>query len=345
MWIQSLEVHNAHVFCSRPYLGKGTYAERQLWYLHDEFGASPRALAEYAADPGTYETRLHKEIEKMTAESLPKIFRDPGAYQPSHYIVTIQPSPTNRGRTANRIASRRVFEILWEKHICSRINLMQDFHDLFVASPITATSAGWVFELRMHQLLRKAQTLQLFPVRGRCANADFVYKDYTASKKKINPTDIQLVDSEEHDLAKGVELEEGRYYRPKAITFSAIDSLLLIHPPGEPSPILLMFRVTRNKQTRDAKLLSGLRKIDELNLPSDVRKYYIMITPKGIWPKISVPINYFDGGQDEGEDEDEEEDEGEEEEDEEMDQDVEMPPDDQFQVLHYPVRLDELFAR
>ena len=283
----------------------------------------------------------------MNAESLPQIFRDPGSFQPSHYIVTIQPSPTNRGRTQNKIVSRRVFEILWEKHIYSRINVMQDFHDLFVASPITATSAGWVFELRMHQLLRKARTVQLFPIRGHRADVNFIYQDYTASKKKIDPTDLQLVDSEEHDIAKGAKLKMGHYYRPKAVNFPAIDSLLLIHPLGEPSPILLMFQVTLNKKTHDAKL-SGLRKIDELDLPSDVRKYYIAVTPEGIWPKITVPISYLDGGQAEGEDEDEdeEEDEGEdEEEDEEMDQDVDVSPGRQFQVFNYPVRLDELFAR
>jgi len=38
----------------------------------------------------------------------------------------------------------------------------------------------------------------------------------------------------------------GHYYRLPAANFPTIDSLFLIHPTGEPSPILPMFQITRN---------------------------------------------------------------------------------------------------
>lgn len=304
-------------------------------------------MAEYAAIPHVYEEILRERIAHIDTSKLPQIFRDPGSYEDSQYIVTVSPSRATYGVSEKNITSRYVFELLWEKHIYHRIDLMLEFHYLFLNSPAAAIAVEWLFELRMHQLLRRQQHIRVFPIRGRRVKANFVYDDYTSAKN--NPTELQLADSTDLDLVEKAKLEKGHYYRPISTNFPGIDSLLLIHPPGELTPILLMFRFTRNEIELDAKL-RGLGKIDELGLPSDTRRYYIVVIPEGIHPKITIRTSYFKEGQDKDTDEgeDEEMDEGDEEmnegEDEEMGQELEVPPDDGFLVFHYPVRLDKLFV-
>jgi len=80
---------------------------------------------------------------------------------------------------------------------------------------------------------------------------------------------------------------------------------------------LLMLQFTRNKTTHDAKA-DGLHRIDKYVLPQNTQKYYVVVTPEGIWPKVTVPLGYFGA-------------EG-----------VESP-DTEFPVLHYPVSRRELF--
>jgi len=219
------------------------------------------------------------------------MFRDPGSSEVSHYIITIQPSRTSRRVDEKRFASRRVFDMVWEKHLSRRLNLMEEFHSLFLASPIAATSAGWVFEHRMHQLLATGGTFQLFPIRCHLANTNVIYTDYAASIAKRDQIEVQWSRSEEHPLVKKAKLKAGYYYRPEASNFPTFDSFRLIKPPNE-SPILLAFQITRNKKAHDAKLV-GLRRIAELVLPKDTRSYLVVVTPQAIRPKIMVPMEHF----------------------------------------------------
>ena len=40
-------------------------------------------------------------------------------------------------------------------------------------------------------------------------------------------------------------------------------------------------------------IMEGLHNIDELDLPSEVRRYHVVVTPKDISPKITAPLEYF----------------------------------------------------
>ena len=126
------------------------------------------------------------------------------------------------------------------------------FYKSFGSHPNTSSSAGWIFESRMHGLLGEGNPIPLFRIKGHRAKVNFIYDDYTASKKK-NPTSFWLPKSEEHALERAVEeeipLSANQYYHPVAPNFRTIDSLLSVHPTGDPSPTLLLFQITRNKQT------------------------------------------------------------------------------------------------
>jgi len=115
--------------------------------------------------------------------------------------MTIEPSPVGRYAYVMDIASRRVFEILWEK--CMVTN-KEHFYDLFWAS------AGLVFKHRMHQSLTRQQTIKLFPMHSYSdpAEANFIYETYA----RLDPMSLWLPKSTEHRLVEGAQLEPNIYY-------------------------------------------------------------------------------------------------------------------------------------
>jgi len=90
---------------------------------------------------------------------------------------------------------------------------------------------------------------------------NLTYDNYAASGRQEKP---QLAESEQHPLPEGGALEEGRYCRPKSADFPGIDSLLLVHLPGELLSIL-MFQITWD-QGEHGMNADSLRKIDDLEL-------------------------------------------------------------------------------
>ena len=62
----SVGIHNNHVFCSRSFLGNAApHTERRLWYLFNEYGATPRTLANYADTPAQYEDEVTAQVDSM----------------------------------------------------------------------------------------------------------------------------------------------------------------------------------------------------------------------------------------------------------------------------------------
>jgi len=246
----------------------------------------------------------------------------PECQDSSHLITTIEPSPISRSDCEKTVASQGVLELLWNTHLKDQVSEMKRFYDLFRSSPVSASAAGWVFELRMHQLLRQGNSIQLFPVgrRGSASKLNYFYCNYTASEQGKDQKVFQLSASEEHLLNEEVQLRVGHYYRPQTSNFPTIDSLFLVHPPGGPSPILLMFQMTRNKKEHDVNE-GGLCRIEAMDLPRNTRKYYVLVTPRDIQPKIKAPKVYLKAGR------------------------KSRKFDKDFQVFHLPVDPDTLFSR
>jgi hypothetical protein len=101
-----------------------------VWYLYKEFGASPKALAQYSRNPGLYEQVVLNEINKLNPAYLAHAFRDPGAYELFDYIMTIEPSLVGRHTYVTDVASQRVFKILWEKCVQPWASNEKSFYDL-----------------------------------------------------------------------------------------------------------------------------------------------------------------------------------------------------------------------
>jgi len=79
-------------------------------------------------------------------------------------------------------------------------------------------------------------------------------------------------------------------------SFPTFDSLCLIHPPREPSPILFVFWIIQSKREHDVKLCDFCS-VDQLNIPLNTCRYYVVVTPEHVWLRIMVPVEYFKAGE------------------------------------------------
>ena len=222
----------------------------------------------------------------------------------------MDPSPDSRQRCEKTIASRRVLKLLWDKHLAIQAG-GRHVYNLLMGSAAPANAVGWLSELEMHCMLRRRQTLRLFPIRGRHVDTITHYDDYSASEGG-DAIELQLPESDEFGLEAAEEsLLVGRYYRPGAQNFAMADSLFLI--PTDSQPILLVFHIARNKKEHHVNI-SSLEEIRRL--APGVLVYYVIITSEGLTPTVMILKAYFS--------------------------DPETPPDMVFRVFHLPIA-DEVF--
>ncbi|KAH9983713.1 hypothetical protein BJV74DRAFT_597753 [Russula compacta] len=210
----------------------------------------------------------------------------------SYDVTRIEPSHTSRGIAQKTIASRFVFELLWDKCIKDQVSEMQALYGLFTSSPITAPALGWLFEFRMHQLLRDGLRHSKFPspsllswVRGHTLRQLFHLSPQSKLKTTYLVAPINRTFLETRD-----EFTTGSYYCPSDLNLTAVDSLILIHSPGEPSPVLLMFQMMHTSDQHSVDP-SSLIAVNRLQVPRNTRKWYVVVTPLDIEPKIAVPTH------------------------------------------------------
>ena len=202
------------LFCSHPFLrsADGPCTPHQLWYLYNAYGASIQALYMHARHPKRYEALLLQQVQEISPEALQYAFQSPDSDRSSDLIAVIEPLPSSRRNCKKRVASQPVFRMLWERHIKHRVSDMHFYYDLFRDSSTTAPTAGWIFQLQVHELLRRGGPIQLFPIRGHRAAANFVYNDYTTSKEGRDQRDLRLLGSGEDLLVKGDQFCVGQYF-------------------------------------------------------------------------------------------------------------------------------------
>ena len=281
-------VHNTDAFCSRPFFHSCPPKESQIQYLYNTYRASPRELVHFAHRPGEYKALVTQQVQQIKPGTLPFAFQSPDLEETYDLITRMEPSPTSRSVHEKTIASRGVFELLWERYLQNRIADMKRCYDAFKDNPVTAPAAGWTFEFRMHQLLRRGYPLKLFPLGlGKEEKKFDIYDNGRTSHKRGSSKNLQLAVSQEHHPTKGDRLQISHYYRPVSPSFPTIDSLVLVHPFGKLSPILLTFQMTRDEEHRVNE--EGLRRIRELVFPPGTRRYHVVVTPRGMEPRVRVP--------------------------------------------------------
>jgi hypothetical protein len=208
--------------------------------------------------------------------------------------MRIEPSDS-RFKPSKKIASSFAFNLLWNKHLRSHVSFTAHFNDLVSEGVLgTASTAGWIFEFRMHQLLTQGYPMSLFPIgcTGSTSTKFDIYDNYTNSHNERDAEHFHLAALQEEALDEGIEMKVNHYYRRIATNFPSINSVLLVHPANSLS-ILLMFQITRRKDEYDAKE-DGLNQVDGLRVPPGTRKYLVVVTPSGGEPKIQSPKGRFE---------------------------------------------------
>ena len=292
-----VHMHSAHTFGSRPVLGiseGGPYDEQDSGlFLFDMYDATPRELSMFSHRPNAYHDAVVRQVKEMTLPAIQTALGFESVDHASQYVIRIEPSPQSRGIYEKTIASKYVFQLLWDKYTKDKASETQAFYDLFTGGPIMASVAGWIFEFRMHQLLRSGHIIQLFPILPKSdGSVNIHYADYTSSLLEQGSVHLRLPTSAEYPLRREMELTAGRYYHPPNLNFPTVDSVFFIHSPDEPLPILLIFHMT---QTNDEHLvnLNDLIAVDGLQVPPNTRKWYVVVTPFDRGPHITVPRKYF----------------------------------------------------
>jgi hypothetical protein len=234
----------------------------------------------YVSDQAAYQKLVLKGISGMDSNNLLHAFQSPRSNSTSHYVLITEPT-SDRGAFRKRVASRRVFELLWKKRLAHLTFDMGYFYHWFRASPITAASAGLVFEFRMRQLLMEQRTIQVFPIiQSTPEPANYVYEHYPGK----NPVDLQMARTEKHR-----SVANHRYY----LRSTAIDPLFLIYPPDDLPPILLVFEATQNAEDRDAGE-DGFRRVDGSTLDPNLHRYYVVVALENTRPRVTVPKEYHE---------------------------------------------------
>lgn len=232
--------------------------------------------------------RIGRTVNQLKPRKLRNIFDNPDSTDAPCDLILTEPSSTRRS-PVKRIASRHIFELIWERSLHQQVVGMKYFYNLFRPNEVTAVSAGWIFEYRMHDLLRTKQAIRLSPIaQARPGPVNFIHKEYTEDKSVTT----ELASSAEYLLVEADDLLENHYYRPEASNFPAADSFILIRPSHDSDPILLIFQMTLNTKSHDVNE-AGLRRIHNFKLPAGTRMYYVVITPEGVKPKITIPKEYF----------------------------------------------------
>jgi len=266
---------------------KGPLEDDEVTRLFEMYGASPRDLAINGHDPMSLHIRIDSQVKEMNLRAIKDALSSSDIDNSSHFVTRIEPSYGVRAIPRKTLSCRFAFQLLWDKYMKDQASEMEYFYHLFSNNSITASAGGWVLEFRMHQLIRDGRTIHVFPIGGHHANINTIYDHYPPSFD-VGAKALVLPVSEEHSLLPNMTLTIGNYYRPLNPNFPTIDSLFLVEPPGEPSPILLMFQVTQNRVSHDVKP-RGLAAVEGLGLPPNTRKWLVVVTPFNIEPKIVVP--------------------------------------------------------
>ena len=162
----------------------------------------------------------------------------------SHKIMVTESSSAGRD-TFQRIASRRIFELVWKMQLKHRVYEMGNFYDMFQASSTTAAGAGWLFlfKSQMQLLLRMSQTVRLFPIaQDTPGPTNFIYNGYPGT----HPINFELAALDECPSGQRDAFYANRFHRPTSTNYQrpAADPRLLIQPDDSKPPILLMFQMT-----------------------------------------------------------------------------------------------------
>jgi hypothetical protein len=250
-------------------------------HLHEEFGASLGDLVLYAGRRNGYQHEICGEIGTIKREHFEHLEAH-GSYKFIFTFIT-EPSSDDLSIPVTRIASRCVLEVLRGRRMWHWVQSLARIYNLFNGDPATAAATGWIFEPRIRHLFQRRRKIQLYRIRGRHAEMNLTYDDYTASAERDKVMDLRLSQSERHDVIETAQFQEGQYYRSLSDNFPG--DLLLLQTSKE-QPIFLAFKILHAAHEHEANV-NGLRTIDVMEFAPDTRRYHVVLTPENVELRIT----------------------------------------------------------
>lgn len=280
-------------FCSRFLVESVPPSEKGLWYLHFTYGASPGNLFLFADRPHRYDKVVISEINKLSPSDFTKLVRSvDNATDGSHYLISTGPLSSDRTMSERKVASSYILGECCKKIFGDRVEEIKKLYDTLRNEPTTSTTARMIFQYRAHQFLQMGRVLEFLPLLGRNSpeGEGIIYEDYASR----NPKHASLPKLKERVVTDetGTRLGYDTYYRPQSNSFPTIDSWVLVQHHPHDTPTFLTFQITTDMEQHEVKR-SGLDKVDKLDIPFGARRYLVVLTPTGVKPKVTVPMDYL----------------------------------------------------
>ena len=293
--------------------------------MYNKYGASAGYLLGHANNPMNYERMVLSQVLELSPLDLEELFRDPThTKRRVHFLISAHPSLIDPTKPESKVASQYIVDKICMEVLENQVDEVRKICEMLQDGGQMDATGRMFFKYRVHQFLREGRAVKIFPIlsktkgnklEGNC----YVYDDYTATDTGVPMSCLGLPKLEEKVIyaEETGTAEVGIYYRAAEGNFPSVDSWLHLRLDPQVPPTLLRFQMSLTETTYAVEK-AGLDRVD--GLISAEKKLLVVITEKGIQPKILVPVDCLAGKLDA------------------------CSPDTVFPVFHLPLSKEELFA-
>jgi len=267
---------------------------RTLFTLFDSYGPIPRLLFDLFLPAHHYRTGMVEDGAEKDDENLKnriEEYRDelkgkirtavtlhpdivlPTEYgvNSSHTIYTMRPSKSKMyqyvsTRPVYGLATARIGRMIAEETIAISLKDAQRLYDFLLGQGATKTSAGWVFEARMHQIFQRGGPFKATNL-GR-SKTIAVHIDHKSCKDFSRVSELgSLLRKEPGSRSINPDII-GRYFKPQRCNLPSVDSFVIAECATTGGPVLVLFQMTVS--TEHPVKTEGLASIWAV-IPEDLR--------------------------------------------------------------------------
>ena len=282
----------------------------KLGQIFCDYGPIPRLLLEEfnptATDAGweeallAYESGLDCKIVELLRSDPYVLFSERHAHDDSHSVVLLRPDPAQM--KGGYCVSRHQVRSIISAYIGRKIGFLSvggysqqawQMYNFLLGTALTKSSAGWIFEGRVHACLRLGGT---FKIRSLETSHDVLHFGIKMGEKTFGGLkSLGELCGDRKGSHKVKEEIFNRYLRPEKCNLASIDSLCISKATAE-SDIARVFLFQITVGAEHAVKASGLREVFE-SLPARARERtpcIVFVVPEGanVFKKQAVtPVN------------------------------------------------------
>ena len=254
----------------------------KLHQIFCDYGPTPRLLLERlnpartdidpVAELDCYETKVHEKIIQLLRTDPNVAFTERYTSDDSHCVVLLRADP-ERMKIGYHI-SRHPVRCIISAHIGRKIGMLsaegfsqqaQQMYNFLLGTDVTRSSAGWIFEGRVHACLRRGG---IFDIKCLEAGGGGPLR-FGTKVNELTFSSLGALNKLTREKKGSPEVNReifGRYLRPERCNLTSIDSLCISETTAE-SGISQVFLFQITVGTEHAVKASGLKEVRE-HLPA-----------------------------------------------------------------------------